>query len=349
MSVGAPSAAQWVVKSVLTWVGVVVMLAGGGALRYALVDGFFTPITPVSPTCRNIAEGINGTNDFAVDVVHNALLISANDRRAGASGSQSGIYFLKLTDLGAAPVKLAGTPANFQPGGLSLFRAQDGSETLTLIDHKPGGRDMLEVYGIDSDGQTAKLNQQTAIQSRLLISPNDVTTVAPEHFYVTNDHVSTSTLGRFAEDYLLWPHADVLLSSGAGFRIAAQRIAFPGGALAKSGFLYVAAANERRIIALGIQDFTGNLNEIGALSLPARPGHISMDTAGNLIVAGQSKPGSSQVFRIRLDEKGVPVSSETIFSDDGHTLKGASAAAVWNGELFIAAADDEKMLACNLK
>ena len=48
-------------------------------------------------------------------------------------------------------------------------------------------------------------------------------------------------LGRFAEDYLLWPHADVLLYNGMGFRIAVQRIAFPNGILAQGGFLYVTA------------------------------------------------------------------------------------------------------------
>ena len=35
--------------------------------------------------------------------------------------------------------------------------------------------------------------------------------------------------GRFAEDYLLWPHADVLYFNGTSFRIAVQRMAFPNG------------------------------------------------------------------------------------------------------------------------
>ena len=95
-----------------------------------------------------------------------------------------------MTDLAAAPVKLAGPPANFHPGSLSLFRSPDGSESLTAIDDRPGGRDMIEIYGINSDGLTAKLSQQTAIQSRLLISPHGVTTVTPGHFYVTNDHAT---------------------------------------------------------------------------------------------------------------------------------------------------------------
>jgi sugar lactone lactonase YvrE len=333
-------AVQWAVKSLLTWMAVLALLAAGFALRYARVQGVFTSITPVLPSnCRTIANGLSGASDFEIDALHNALLISARD----------GIYFLKLGDLTAAPVKLDGAPAIFHPGGISLLRNPDGSEVLTVIDHKPNGRALIEGYSVISDGETAKLTAQTAVQGRSLVSPNSITATAADHFYVTNDHVTTSALGRFAEDYLIWPHADIILNGTSGLRIAAQRIAFPSGILARHGYLYVAAANERRIIALNIEDFTGNLSEIGAIALPARLGNISMDTSGNLIVAGQSKPGASQVFRVRIDDKGAPVSFETIFSDDGHTLKGASAAAMWNGQLFISAAAGSKMLACMLK
>jgi hypothetical protein len=334
------SSLHWAAKSLLTWIAVIAVLAAGFAIRYAWVQGVFTAITPVLPSnCRMIASGLLGASDFEIDALHDALLISAQD----------GIYFLKLGDLTAAPMKLDGGPANFHPGSISLFRSADGSESLTVIDHRPGGRSLIEGYSVISNGQTAKLAAQTAVQGRLLVSPSGITATAADHFYVTNDHVTTGALGRFAEDYLLWPHADIILSGTSGLRIAAQRIAFPSGILARHGFLYVAAANEKRLIALNIEDFTGNLNEIGALALPARLGNMSMDTSGNLIVAGQSKPGTSQVFRIRMDNKGAPVSFETIFSDDGHTLKGASAAAIWNGQLFISAAGDNKMLACMLK
>jgi sugar lactone lactonase YvrE len=332
--------AQWAAKSLLTWLGVIAVLAAGFAIRYAWVQGVFTSITPILPSnCRTIASGLSGAGDFEIDALHEALLISA----------PSGIYFLKLGDLAAAPSKLGGVPANVHPGGISLFRGVDGNESLIVIDHRPGGRSLIEGYGVISDGQTAKLSAQSAIQGRSLVSPNSVTATTADHFYATNDHVTTGALGRFGEDYMLWPHADVILSGDRGLRIAAQRIAFPSGVLARHGHLYVAAANERRIIALSIEDFTGNLSEVGSIALPARLGNISMDTSGNLIVAGQSKPGSSQVFRVHMDDKDVPVSFETIFSDDGHTLKGASAAAMWNGQLFISAASDNKMLACMLK
>ena len=93
-------------------------------------------------------------------------------------------------------------------------------------------------------------------------------------FYVTNDHVTRTALGRFAEDYLLWPHADLLYFNGTSFRISVQRIAFPNGVCVTpdGGHLYVAVTNERRLIAFSREPFFGNLTEIGSLSLPGAAG-----------------------------------------------------------------------------
>ena len=146
-------------------------------------------------------------------------------------------------------VKLAGTPPDFHPHGISLFRDDDGSETLMAMDHKPNGRQMIETYNVSFDGETPKLASRPRSRAGLLVSPNDLAAVGARHFYVTNDHVTTGAPGRFAEDYLLWPHADVLAFNGTGFRIAAQRMALPNGVLARGELLYVTAMNERQLLA----------------------------------------------------------------------------------------------------
>jgi arylesterase/paraoxonase len=338
-------------KAGLTWIAVVTLVAVFFALRYEMVRGAFTSLAAVSPgICRDIAIGVHGPEDFEIDAVHNVIFVSSLNREAAPANSDphDGLYLLKLDDPAAPPTKLAGTPLDFHPHGISLFRDDNGGETLMVIDHKPGGRQMIEIYGVDFAAGTPKLSQQSAIQSGVLVSPNDLAAIAPDRFYVTNDHVSKTALGRFAEDYLLWPHADVLAYNGMGFRIAAQRIAFPNGVLARGGLLYVTAMNERQLLAFSRLDITGDLTPIGALSLPARLDNISMDAAGNLIVAGQGKPGSAQVFRVRLGPDGVPLNYETLFSDDGHRLDGASSAAVTGGHLFIGSARDSKMLECDM-
>jgi arylesterase / paraoxonase len=339
-------------KALITWAAVIAAVAVFFTARYEWVQGAFNHLAPVSPgACRAIAVGVHGPEDFEIDAAHNAIFVSSLNRQAAIPNSDphDGLYLLKLDDPAAAPLKLAGTPPEFHPHGISLYRDSGGGETLMVIDHRPGGRQMIEIYGVAFATGTPKFSQQSAIQSGLLISPNDLAAIGPDGFYVTNDHVTKGWLGRFAEDYLLWPHADVMAFNGMGFRIATQRIALPNGVLAKGGFLYVTAMNERRLLAFTRQDFTGDLTAIGALSLPARLDNISIDAAGDLIVAGQGKPGSAQVFRVRLGPDGVPQSYQTIFSDNGHTLNGASSAAIYGGHLFIGSARDSKMLDCDMK
>ena len=339
-------------KSGLTWLVVILLVAAFFTVRYQLVQGAFTPLTETAPgPCRPIAVGIHGPEDFEIDAPHNAIFVSSLNRQAAKPNSDStdGLYSLKLDDPAAPAVKLTGTPKDFHPHGISLFRDQNGAESLVVIDHKPAGRQLIEIYAVTYDGDMPKLSQQTAVQSGLVVSPNDVAAVAPDKFYVTNDHVTKNALGRFAEDYLLWPHADVLSFNGQNFRIASQRIALPNGVLESGGIVYVDAMNERRLVAYSQDQFDGDLTEIGSLSIPARLDNISKDQAGDLIVAGQGKPGTAQVFRVRLNHDGTPQSYQLIFSDDGHLLSGASVANIWNGHLFIGSARDSKMLMCDIK
>ncbi len=339
-------------KSALTLASVLAGLAVFFVIRHAMVQGFFTGVSPLSPgVCTAVANGLAGPEDFEIDAAHNAIFVSASNRTGATPNSapKDGLYLLKLNAPSAPPVKLAGTPADFHPHGISLYRAPDGALTLMAINHRANGGQSIEIYDVLFDGETPRLSQQIATQGGLLVSPNDLAAVAPDKFYATNDHVTRTKLGRFAEDYLLWPHADVVVFNGMSTRIAVQRMALPNGILARGKYLYVTIMNERRLMAFSREDFTGNLTEIGSLSLPARPDNISADAQGNLIIAGQAKPGSAQVFRVKLGADGVPLSYDMLFSDDGTRLNGASVAAIQGGHLFIGSARDSKMLDCQIQ
>ena len=339
------------VKSGLTLVAVIAAVGMVFTARFAWVQGRFASVAPTAPPiCRAVAEGLKDPADLAADAAHNALFVAAMNRQSPQlySDSQDGLYLLKLNDPAAAPVKLAGTPKDFHPYAISLYRGEDGAQTLLVADRRSNGRHFIETYDVTFDGDTPKLVSHTAIQSGLLVSPNGLAAATPDHFYVSNERVSRSGPARFAEDYLLWPHADVLAYNGQGFRIAAQRLAGPAGLLVRDAILYVAVSNSRKIQAFS-QDMMGYLEPLGELSLPARPSSLSVDEHGNLIVAGQTRPGSSQVFRVILDAQGVPQDYQVIFSDDGGVLKGASAAVIAGGQLFIGSSSDSKVLACALK
>jgi arylesterase/paraoxonase len=195
----------------------------------------------------------------------------------------------------------------------------------------------------------------------LLVSPNDIFAVGPDRFYVTNDHVTKTKLGRFTEDYLIWPHADLLYFNGTNFRISVQRMAFPNGVYVTpdGAHLYVTLTNDRRLIAFSREPFFGNVTEIGSLSIPARLDNISADAQGRLIIAGHpslirvnqfradpGKPSPSEVFRVTLDKSGVPTGYETIFADDGGRIGASSSAAMVGKRLLIGSVLDNKMLDC---
>jgi arylesterase/paraoxonase len=232
------------------------------------------------------------------------------------------------------------------------------------VNHRKDGGQEVEIFTLSYDNGQAKLAARSSIGGGLLISPNDLTAVGPDRFYVSNDHVTKTPLGRFAEDYLIWPHADILYFNGSNFRIPVQRMAFPNGVYVTPDgtHLYITVTNERRLLALSREPFFGNLTEIGSLSLPMRPDNISADAQGRLIIAGHpslirvnrfradaSKPSPSEVVRVNLDKSGVPTGYDTLFADDGALIGASSSAAVVGKQLLIGSVLDDKLLICDMK
>jgi len=352
-------------RSGMTWLAVLLVLAAFFVIRWLTAAGVFTSVTPLSPNiCQPIAR-LQGPEDFEVDAAHDAVIVSSTNRRApkDAPDARDGLYVLKLSDTKAAPVKLTdGVPKDFHPHGISLYRAPNGDETLMAINHHPNGTHSVEIFGLSYENGVAKLSPHASIAGGLLVSPNDLFAAGPDRFYITNDHASKpGSLGRFAEDYLIWPHADLLYFNGTSFRISVQRMAFPNGVYVTpdGAHLYVTLTNERRIVAFSREPYFGSLKEIGALSIPARLDNISADAQGRLIVAGHpsllgdnafrrdpAKPSPSEVFRVTLDKDGVPTGYETIFADKGRLIGASSVAAMVGQRLLIGSVLDDKILEC---
>jgi arylesterase/paraoxonase len=351
-------------RSGITWLAVLLVVVAFFVIRWLTAAGMFTSVTPMAPNiCEPIAR-LQGPEDFEVDAAHDAVIVSSTNRRApkGTPDPGDGLYVLKLSDPKSAPVKLTdGVPKDFHPHGISLYRAANGDETLMAINHHSSGVNAVEIFGLAYENGAAKLSPRASIGGGLLVSPNDLFAVAPDRFYVTNDHATKTGLGRFAEDYLIWPHADLLYFNGTNFRISVQRMAFPNGVyVAPDGaHLYVTLTNERRVIAFSREPFFGSLKEIGSLSIPARLDNISADAQGRLIIAGHpsllrvnqfrsdpAKPSSSEVFRVTLDKDGVPTGYETIFADQGRLIGASSVAAMVGQRMLIGSVLDDKVLEC---
>src|ERR1043166_9077634 len=86
--------------------------------------GVFNSFAEVSPGACTTITGMKWPEDFEVDARDNLIFVSAFNRRApaGQPDPQDGLYTLKLDDTAAPPVKLAGTPTDFHPPGISLYR-----------------------------------------------------------------------------------------------------------------------------------------------------------------------------------------------------------------------------------
>ena len=340
----------------------VIVVVGAAALvgHTLIMGGMFAEVTSgFNGACRTV-DGVVGAEDLQIDRKDGLVFISASDRRANPPSKLDGIYTLKLGDPTAVPVRLAGTPGDFHPHGISLFRAADGSLTLMAVNHLSAAHSAIDIFTVTLEDGVAKLSEIGDIESDKLISPNDVVAVGKDQFYVTNDHGSRTPFGVTLENYLMLPRADVLYFDGSVFKEAANNLVFANGiAVSNDGnHLYVAETTAHRIQTFTRDLFSGKLTQEATLTLPSGPDNIDIDEKGDLWVAGHtklfgvvayasdpSKPSPSEIFRLPV-KNGEPQEARRVYADLGQQIGAASVGAVAGGHLFIGSIFDPKILDC---
>ena len=346
--------------SVVAVVGVMALVG-----RALVMGGMFTDVTPgFGGTCRAVG-GVVGAEDLQIDRKDGLVFISASDRRANPPSKLDGIYTLKLGDPTAKPVRLAGTPKDFHPHGISLFRAADGSLTLMVVNHVNSlnaDHSSINVFTVTVESGTAKLSEIGDIQSDKLISPNDIVAVGKEQFYVTNDHGSSTPFGMKLENYLMLPRANVLYFDGNVFKEVANNLVFANGINVSpdGNRVYVAETTAHRIQTFTRDLFSGKLTQEASVTLPSGPDNIDVDEKGGLWVADHpklfgvlayrddpSKPSPSEIFRLPV-KNGVPQDAQRVYTNLGQEIGASSVGAVADGHLFIGSIFDPKILDCTL-
>jgi arylesterase/paraoxonase len=340
-----------------------VVVAGAVAVvaRALIMGGMFATVNPVPRQCDAIG-GVVGAEDIAIDRKDGLVFISASDRRANPPSKADGIYTLRLGDPAARPVRLAGTPSDLHPHGISLFRAADGTLTLMVVNHARLAHSAIVVFAVTVENGAAKLSEIGDIQSDRLISPNDVAAVGKEQFYVTNDHGSRTPFGVTLENYLMLPRANVLYFDGNVFREVAADLVFANGiALSNDGSrVYVAETTTHRIRTFSRDPFSGRLTLENTFELPSGPDNIDVDEKGDLWIASHpnlfdvvaygkdpSKPSPTEIDRVTV-RGGIPQSSAMVYANSGAEIGAASVGAVDKGHLFIGSIFDPKILDCRL-
>jgi arylesterase/paraoxonase len=347
----------------LTSSAVVVVGVAAVVARALITGGMFTEVTPgFDGSCRTIG-GVVGVEDLQIDRKDGLVFLSAADRRARPPSKLDGIYTLKLNDPTAKPVRLAGTPSDFHPHGISLFRAADGSLTLMAVNHVNhlnSDHSSINIFTVTVENGAAKLSEIGDIQSDKLISPNDIVAVGQAQFYVTNDHGSTTPIGQTLENYLMLPRANALYFDGNVFKEVANNLVFANGINVSpdGSHIYVAETTGHRIQTFTRDQFSGKLTQAATIEMPSGPDNIDIDEKGNLWVAAHpklfgvvayrddpSKPSPSEIFRMAVKD-GVPQTAERVYANLGGQIGAASVGAVADGHLFIGSIFDPKILDC---
>lgn len=321
--------------------------------RTLWVNGLFSSVpTGFLGRCK-VLFGVPGVQD--IEIVHGTAFIAASSARGFSEAD--GIYALPLS--GGKLTKLKGAPKDFHPRGISTFRSPDGSGVFLLaVNRRSTGRFSIDSFEVTNAKTAPALVAQGTIGGGLLTDPQDVVAAGPSAFYVSNNNLKQSFARRLAGLGVI-PGSDILYFNGMLFRAVAQDLYGARGlVLTPDDHLLVASLTTRSINAFSREPITGNLTEGKSLTLDAAPEKISLDTRGEVWVAGHANlfhwrdfgadanaRAPSQVFRVSL-ASGEPQESQQVYGNDGNEIAGASVGASLGKRLLIGSSLDDKLLDC---
>ena len=322
--------------AIMTVVALVVFVG-----RALWANGLFATVpTGFAGSCKTQAT-VPGIEDM--EAAGGKVFVAVASAR-GPDG-RDGIYVFKDGKLG----KLAGTPKDFHPRGISIFHGPGDSLYLFAVNRRSTGRFSIDSFEITQDG--AALTPQGTIEGGLLTDPQDVAAAGPGAFYVSNNSAKSNLTKQLA-GYGVLPASEVL--SGARGLVLA-----PDGT-----HLLVASLTTRSIKSFTRDVFSGALNEADSLTLAAAPEKLSLDSYGQVWAAGHANlfhwrafagnpqaRDSSQVFRVSL-LNGLPQDSSQIYGSrgsDGSEIAAASVAVSSAQGLLIGSSLDGKLLNCTAK
>jgi hypothetical protein len=320
--------------------------------RALWVNGLFASVpTGFAGSCKVIAA-VPGIEDM--EAANGKVFVAVTSARR--PDARDGIYALKDGKLS----KLAGTPKDFHPRGISLYHGPGGSLFLFAVNRRSTGRFSIDTFEVTA-GDNSALTPQGTIEGGLLTDPQDVAAAGPGTFYVSNSSAK-SNLTRQLAGYGLLPASEVLYFNGMTFKSVADGLYGARGLLLPDGnHLLVASLTTRSIKSFNRDVFSGALNEADSLTLAAAPEKLSLDSYGQVWATGHANlfhwrafaadakaRDASQVFRVSL-LNGVPQDSSQIYGRDGNEIAAASVAVSSAQGLLIGSSLDGKLLSCTQK
>lgn len=323
--------------------------------RILWANGLFSSVqTGFLGSCRVLSD-VPGVTD--IEIADGMAFVAVGNARGPRAAD--GIYALALNGNGRL-TRLSGTPADFHPRGIGLYRAPGGSGLFLLaVNRRSSGRFSIDSFEVTNAKISPALVSQGTIGSGLLTGPWDVAAAGAGSFYVSNS-VATQPMVQRLAGWGAIPGSSILYFNGMTFRTAAEDVYGARGLLlAPDGnHLLVSSMTTRSLHSFSREMLTGNLTEGESLTLDVAPEMITLDGRGEVWVAGHAnlfqwrdfainpdhRP-PSQVFRVSL-ASGAPQAAERVYGNAGGEIAAAGVAASAGRHLLIGSSLDGRLLDC---
>lgn len=283
------------------------------------------------------------------------VFISSHDRRPWLFEDKvvlGAIYKYDLTHKSPKAVNLTkDIDFTFQPQGISLYVDSNGQTSLFATNHREDG-EFVEIF----DYSNGELTHRKSITSKLMTDINDLVAIDHNRFYVTNDHGSTSSLGRVAEDVFALAMSYVLYFDGENFTKAAEDIVFANGInFSPDGkMLFVASPAAHKVIVYQRDITTNKLTYLRDILVGTGVDNIELDPQGNLLIGCHPKLWTFMMYALEKNKYSpsevIVVEApeykkhKTIFMDNGQQLSASSTGAVYGNKLFIGSVFDDVLV-----
>ena len=335
-------------------------------VRFYAAAGQFTTLTvamEVPADCTTI-RSVPGPEDIVIDHERGIAFVAATDRRAimaGVSAARGGIYAIDLqgerSSWALRPLT-PHVPAAFQPHGIGLYVDAAGKRTLAAVNHANGVH-TIELFDVAED---SVLSHRATVRDALIVSPNDVQPVGHDRFYVTNDHGSSSQIGKMLEDVLLLDRSDLVYFDGATTRVVAGDLTYANGVNTSpdGNTIYVAETADMVLRIYARDAANGDLTPVDFVALGSGLDNIDVSPDGTILIGAHPKLmdfvahasdannlSPSQVVRL-VPRAGGGGTADTVYLNLGDELSGSSVAAAYGDVMLVAGVFDPKILACSI-
>ena len=244
--------------------------------------------------------------------------------------------------------------SDFEPHGLSIWEGSKAETLLFAVDHG-GKREKVQIFSFDRKKRNVLLHTET-IYDDLFRCLNDLVTIGPRQFYITNYvyycHSKHSDLTATLEHMFYLPWGNVVYYDGTKGKIAAKNLVVPNGINTSPDrkYLFVASSVLQEVLMYKIKP-NKELQQHNVFKVYTDIDNIEVDQdSGDLYMGAHrredrfllmdyngSLPSPSQVIRVKpIDKEWHNVEVTEVLSSDGlNFVRASSVGSFYKGQLLV--------------